>query len=65
MSLQFDYQPFPDIDKPLREQLGQYPRVPDITLDVLRSLARWAVIGAMRAQYRIVRRGALPARRKP
>jgi len=61
MSLQFDYQPFPDIDKPLREQLGQYPRVPDITLDVLRSLARWAVIGAMRAQYRIVRRGVVPA----
>ena len=60
MSLQFEYQPFPDIDKPLREQLGQYPRVPDITLDVLRALARWAVIGAVRAQFRIVRRGTLP-----
>jgi 1-acyl-sn-glycerol-3-phosphate acyltransferase len=60
MGLRFEYQPFPDIDKPLREQLGQYPRVPDITLDVLRSLARWLVIGAMRAQYRIVRRGTLP-----
>ncbi|HEV8536655.1 MAG TPA: lysophospholipid acyltransferase family protein [Candidatus Limnocylindria bacterium] len=60
MSLRFDYQPFPDIDKPLREQLGQYPRVPDITLDVLRTLARWLVIGAIRAQYRIARSGAIP-----
>jgi 1-acyl-sn-glycerol-3-phosphate acyltransferase len=61
MSLRFKYVPFPDIDKPLREQLGQYPRVPDITLDVLRTLARWLVILAMRAQYRLRIRGTCPS----
>ena len=61
MSLRFKYVPFADIDRPLRERLGQYPRVPDITIDVLRTLARWFVILAVRAQYRLRIRGTLPS----
>jgi 1-acyl-sn-glycerol-3-phosphate acyltransferase len=61
MSLDFKYEPFPDIEKPLREQLGQYPRVPDITIDVARAIARWLTVLAVRAQYRINVRGSLPA----
>jgi 1-acyl-sn-glycerol-3-phosphate acyltransferase len=60
MSLRFKYVPFPDIDRTLRERLGQYPRVPDITIDVLRTLARWFVILAVRAQYRVRIRGTFP-----
>jgi len=60
MSLQFEYTPFPDIDKPLREQLGQYPRVPDITIDTLRAIARWLAVLAVRAQYRLTVRGSVP-----
>src|SRR5437867_3291789 len=52
---------FPQFDKPLREQLGHYPRTPDITLDVLRTIARWLVLGAMRAQFRVTRRGDVPS----
>jgi 1-acyl-sn-glycerol-3-phosphate acyltransferase len=51
----------PDIHRPLRERLGQYPRVPDITLDVLRTAARWLAIAVFRLQFPLEVRGAPPA----
>src|SRR5439155_24413850 len=44
-SVLFRYEPMPDLDRPLRERLGQYPRVPDLTFDALRMVARWIAIG--------------------
>ncbi len=50
----------PDMGLPLRERLGQYPRVPDLTLDALRTIARWIVIALVRLQFRIEVVGTLP-----
>ena len=61
MSLQFRYEPLPDLDRPLRERLGQYPRVPDMTFEVLRTVARWIAILLVRLQFPLEVRGAPPA----
>jgi len=34
----FSYAPMPDVGLSVRERLGQYPRVPDITFDALRTV---------------------------
>lgn len=59
-SLEFRYDPFPDLDKSLVDRLGQYPRVPDLTLDTVRAGGRALVLLLVRAQYRIDVRGAPP-----
>jgi len=45
----------------LRERLGQYPRVPDLTFDALRMVARWIAIVLFRIQFPLEVRGAPPA----
>lgn len=57
----FTYAPLPDLGVPVRERLGQYPRVPDITFDALRTVARWAVVGLIKLQFRIEVRGNAPS----
>ncbi len=56
----FEYRPLPDLEFPLRERLGQYPRVPDLTLDALRAVARASAVALFRALYRLDVRGAPP-----
>jgi 1-acyl-sn-glycerol-3-phosphate acyltransferase len=56
----FTYTPMPDVDSSLRERLGQYPRVPDITLDALRTIARWTAVGLTKLQFPIEVRGEPP-----
>jgi 1-acyl-sn-glycerol-3-phosphate acyltransferase len=51
----------PDVDSSLRERLGQYPRVPDITFDALRTIARWIAVGLTKLQFPIEVRGERPA----
>lgn len=60
MGVQFEYRPLPDLGLPLRERLGQYPRVPDLTLDGLRMLARWIAILLVKALFRIEVAGTFP-----
>jgi 1-acyl-sn-glycerol-3-phosphate acyltransferase len=57
----FSYSPLPDLGLPMRERLGQYPRVPDITFDTLRTLARWAVVAATKMQFQVEIRGDPPS----
>ena len=56
----FEYRPMPDIELPLRERLGQYPRVPDLTLDGLRAVARAIALGLVRLLYRVEVTGPIP-----
>ncbi len=56
----FTYAPMPDAGLSLKERMGQYPRVPDITFDVLRTLARWTAVLLTRAQFHIDVRGPQP-----
>ena len=56
----FEYRPMPDLDLPLRERLGQYPRVPDLTLDGLRAIARAIALGLFRLFYRLRVEGPVP-----
>lgn len=49
----FRYEPFPDLDLPLAARLGQYPRQPDLFLDVTRVIARTLAAGLFRLQYRL------------
>ena len=56
----FEYRPMPDLELPLRERLGQYPRVPDLTFDVLRAVARWSATLLFRAFYRLEVTGTVP-----
>jgi 1-acyl-sn-glycerol-3-phosphate acyltransferase len=56
----FSYAPMPDVDLPVRERLGQYPRVPDITFDALRTIARWTAVGLTKLQFPIEVRGEEP-----
>ena len=51
----------PDFGLPLRERLGQYPRQPDLTIDALRTAARWIVVGLVKLQFPTEVRGSLPA----
>jgi len=60
MAADFRYATAPDHGKPLLERLGQYPRVPDLEIDALRAFARTALVGLVRAQYRIEVHGAVP-----
>ena len=60
MGLDFKYQPMPDLGLPLRERLGQYPRVPDLTIDALRALARGLAIALVRLQFRVEVVGRFP-----
>lgn len=60
MSLRFEYRPLEDVGLPLRERLGLYPRVPDLTLDALRTLARWSAVAFTRLQFRIDVIGRFP-----
>jgi 1-acyl-sn-glycerol-3-phosphate acyltransferase len=57
---EFRYQPFPDLDLPLPARLGEYPRQPDLFLDVARYLGRRAAATLCRAQFRIEVVGRLP-----
>jgi 1-acyl-sn-glycerol-3-phosphate acyltransferase len=57
----FSYVPLPDVGLPVRERLGQYPRVPDITLDALRTVARWTAVSLTKLQFPIDVRGTEPA----
>jgi len=57
----FSYTPMPDAGRPVRERLGQYPRVPDITFDALRTIARWTAVGLTKLQFSIEVRGDEPA----
>jgi 1-acyl-sn-glycerol-3-phosphate acyltransferase len=50
----------PDLDRSLQERLGQYPRVPDLTLDTLRAVARAIALGLMRVFYRVEVSGPVP-----
>jgi 1-acyl-sn-glycerol-3-phosphate acyltransferase len=56
----FEYRPMPDLDRSLQERLGQYPRVPDITLDTLRAVARAIALGLMRVFYHLEVTGPIP-----
>jgi 1-acyl-sn-glycerol-3-phosphate acyltransferase len=56
----FSYAPMPDVGLPMRERLGQYPRVPDITFDALRTAARWIAVGLTKLQFPIEVRGEQP-----
>jgi 1-acyl-sn-glycerol-3-phosphate acyltransferase len=60
MAADFRYSTAPDHGRPLLERLGQYPRIPDLELDVARTLARITVVGLVRAQYRIQISGTIP-----
>jgi len=51
----------PDAGLPVRERLGQYPRVPDLTFDALRTIARWTAVGLTKLQFPIEIRGEEPA----
>jgi 1-acyl-sn-glycerol-3-phosphate acyltransferase len=50
----------PDFGRPLRERLGQYPRQPDLTVDVLRTVARWIAVLLTKLQFPIEIRGLQP-----
>ena len=56
----FEYRPMSDLDLSLRERLGQYPRVPDLTLDALRAVARATSLGLFRLFYRLEVQGVVP-----
>jgi len=56
----FVYEPMPDFGRPLRERLGQYPRQPDITIDALRTVARWIAVLLTKLQFPIDIRGPQP-----
>jgi 1-acyl-sn-glycerol-3-phosphate acyltransferase len=56
----FEYAPLPDVDDPLRERLGQYPRQPDISIELLRLIGRTVMVVLFRLQFRLVVRGGLP-----
>lgn len=56
----FVYAPMPDFGRPLRERLGQYPRQPDLTIDALRTIARWIVVLLTKLQFPIEIRGRQP-----
>jgi 1-acyl-sn-glycerol-3-phosphate acyltransferase len=57
----FVYEPMPDLGSSLNERLGQYPRVPDITGDALRTVARWIAVLLVKLQFQIDVRGEPPA----
>lgn len=56
----FTYTPMSDVGLSLKERMGQYPRVPDLTFDALRTLARWTAVLLTRAQFPIEIRGPQP-----
>ncbi len=56
----FQYEPMPDLGLTLPERLGQYPRVPDLTIDALRTVARWITVGLVKLLFPIEVRGRLP-----
>jgi 1-acyl-sn-glycerol-3-phosphate acyltransferase len=57
----FVYTPMPDFGRPLRERLGQYPRQPDLTIDALRTIARWIAVLLTKLQFPLETRGPQPA----
>jgi len=57
----FEYRPMPDFGMTLRERLGQYPRTPDLTIDALRTVARWIAVVLVKVQFPTEVRGSLPA----
>jgi 1-acyl-sn-glycerol-3-phosphate acyltransferase len=57
----FSYAPMPDVGYSMRDRLGQYPRVPDITFDALRTIARWTAVGLTKLQFPIEIRGEEPS----
>jgi 1-acyl-sn-glycerol-3-phosphate acyltransferase len=59
--LNFEYRPMPDVGLTLRDRLGQYPRVPDLTIDALRTVARWIAVVLVKLQFPTEVRGSLPA----
>jgi 1-acyl-sn-glycerol-3-phosphate acyltransferase len=57
--LQFRYRPM-DPELPFAERLGQYPREPDLAIDVLRALGRRTSSALVRLQFPIRVEGAPP-----
>ncbi len=57
--MKFEYQATDDFGKPLRERLGMYPRVPDITWDALRWLGSWLAVLIIRSQFKLTVKGTL------
>ena len=51
---EFQYSPFPDLDDPLPERLGQFPRQPDISIEILRLMGSSFMVAMLRAQFRLV-----------
>ncbi|HEV8671816.1 MAG TPA: lysophospholipid acyltransferase family protein [Candidatus Limnocylindria bacterium] len=51
----------PDVGVPVRDRLGQYPRVPDITFDALRTIARWTAVALTKLQFPVEVRGVEPS----
>lgn len=49
----FRYRPAEDLERPLTDRLGQYPRVADITWDALRAIARLLARAFVRLQFRL------------
>jgi 1-acyl-sn-glycerol-3-phosphate acyltransferase len=57
---EFQYSPFPDLDDPLPERLGQFPRQPDISIEILRLMGSSFMVAMLRAQFRLVVKGEVP-----
>lgn len=51
--IRFEYRPLPDLDRAFIERLGDYPRGPDIALEVLRAIGRAVAVGLFRLQFRL------------
>jgi 1-acyl-sn-glycerol-3-phosphate acyltransferase len=56
----FEYEPFPDLDRPLAVRLGQYPRQPDLLYDTARAVGRRLAAAFFRLQFRIEVAGDVP-----
>lgn len=59
--IRFRYRPLPDLDRAFIERLGDYPRGPDIGLEVLRAIGRTLAVGLFRLQFRLEVVGRPPA----
>ncbi|HEX2221192.1 MAG TPA: lysophospholipid acyltransferase family protein [Candidatus Limnocylindria bacterium] len=51
--IRFEYRPLPDLDRAFIERLGDYPRGPDIGLEVLRAIGRSLAVALFRLQFRL------------
>ncbi len=58
--MKFEYQHTPDFGQPLRQRLGNYPRIPDLSWDFFRWLGSWLSVLFIRTQFRLTVEGQLP-----